>query len=109
MLRRLAFIRAAQNVGLTLDEIRAAMAALPAERTPTPADWARLSAAWSMRLDEQIEALMALRDGLSSCIGCGCLSLRTCRLTNPGDRAAAAGPGATRLPAALRRPGRSAG
>jgi MerR family redox-sensitive transcriptional activator SoxR len=109
VLRRLAFIRAAQNVGLTLDEIRAAMAALPAERTPTPADWARLSAAWRTRLEEQIEALTALRDGLSSCIGCGCLSLRTCRLTNPGDRAAAAGPGATRLPAALRRPGRAPG
>lgn len=109
VLRRLAFIRAAQNVGLTLDEIREAMAALPAGRTPTPADWARLSASWRTRLDEQIEGLMALRDGLGSCIGCGCLSLRTCRLMNPGDRAAAAGPGATRLPAALRRPGRERG
>lgn len=109
VLRRLAFIRAGQNVGLTLDEIRAAMAALPSERTPTPADWARLSAAWRARLDEQIEALTALRDGLSSCIGCGCLSLSACRLMNPGDEMAAAGPGATRLPAALRRPGRPAG
>lgn len=109
VLRRLAFIRAAQNVGLTLDEIREAMAALPAGRTPTPADWSRLSAAWRTRLDEQIEGLMTLRDGLSSCIGCGCLSLRTCRLMNPGDEMAAAGPGANRLPVALRRTGRPAG
>lgn len=102
VLRRLAFIRAAQNVGLTLEEIRAAMATLPRERTPTPADWARLSAAWRDRLDAQIEGLVALRDGLGSCIGCGCLSLRTCRLMNPGDRMASLGPGAARLPAALR-------
>lgn len=102
VLRRLAFIRAAQNVGLTLEEIRDAMAALPRERTPTPADWARLSAAWRDRLDAQIEGLTALRDGLGSCIGCGCLSLRTCRLMNPGDAMASLGPGASRLPAALR-------
>lgn len=109
VLRRLAFIRAAQNVGLTLEEIREAMAALPRERTPTPADWARLSAAWRDRLDAQIEGLMALRDGLGSCIGCGCLSLRTCRLMNPGDRMASLGPGAGRLPPALRAAHRPAG
>lgn len=102
VLRRLAFIRAAQNVGLTLEEIRGAMASLPRERTPTPADWARLSAAWRDRLDAQIEGLTALRDGLGSCIGCGCLSLRSCRLMNPGDAMASLGPGAVRLPASLR-------
>jgi MerR family redox-sensitive transcriptional activator SoxR len=103
VLRRLAFVRAAQNVGLSLDEIRAALATLPRERNPTPADWARLSASWRTRLDEQIEGLEALREGLTSCIGCGCLSLRTCRLMNPGDTMASLGPGANRLPAALRR------
>jgi len=103
VLRRLAFIRAAQNVGLSLDEIRAALAALPAGRNPTQADWARLSKQWRTRLDEQIAGLTALRDGLTSCIGCGCLSLRRCALSNPGDAVAAAGPGARYFPAALRR------
>ena len=103
MLRRLAFVRAAQNVGLTLDEIREALATLPEGRTPTKADWARLSRGWHTRLDEQIAALEALRDGLTTCIGCGCLSLRDCALMNRGDRAAARGPGARYLPAALRR------
>jgi MerR family transcriptional regulator, redox-sensitive transcriptional activator SoxR len=102
VLRRLAFIRAAQNVGLTLDEIRAALETLPSARTPTKADWARLSGAWRSRLDEQIEALERLRDGLTSCIGCGCLSLRRCRLSNPADALAERGPGARLLPAALR-------
>jgi len=102
VLRRLAFIRAAQNVGLSLDEIRAALATLPDGRAPTKADWARLSASWRARLDEQIAGLMALRDGLTSCIGCGCLSLRQCALSNPGDVARASGPGARYLPAALR-------
>jgi len=103
VLRRLAFVRAAQNVGLTLDEIREALATLPEGRTPTKADWARLSRGWHTRLDEQIAALEALRDGLTTCIGCGCLSLRDCALMNRGDRAAARGPGARYLPAALRR------
>jgi MerR family transcriptional regulator, redox-sensitive transcriptional activator SoxR len=102
-LRRLAFVRAAQNVGLSLEEIKAALATLPDERTPTAADWARLSRSWRSRLDEQIAGLTALRDGLASCIGCGCLSLRRCALSNPGDQAATAGPGARYLPAALRR------
>ncbi len=102
VLRRIAFVRAAQNVGLSLHEVRAALATLPQERTPTKADWARLSRQWRRRLDEQIEALQALRDGLTGCIGCGCLSLRTCALYNPDDRYAAAGPGARRLPGALR-------
>jgi MerR family transcriptional regulator, redox-sensitive transcriptional activator SoxR len=108
VLRRLAFVRAAQNVGLTLDEIRAALAAPPAGRTPTRADWARLSRSWRARLDEQIAGLEALRDGLTSCIGCGCLSLAACRLMNPGDVAASRGAGAGFLPGALRRPPRGA-
>jgi MerR family redox-sensitive transcriptional activator SoxR len=104
MLRRLAFIRAAQNVGLSLGEIRTALDTLPAQRTPTTADWARLSRSWRSRLDEQIAGLTALRDGLTSCIGCGCLSLRRCRLSNPNDTAASYGAGARYLPPALRRP-----
>jgi MerR family transcriptional regulator, redox-sensitive transcriptional activator SoxR len=93
-LRRVAFIRIAQQVGISLEEIRSALAELPAERTPTRADWARLSAHWRARLDERIGLLEGLRDRLSSCIGCGCLSLRRCALYNPGDRLAAEGPGA---------------
>lgn len=114
VLRRLAFIRAAQNVGLSLDEIKDALATLPSNRTPTKADWARLSRHWRTRLDEQIAGLVKLRDGLDSCIGCGCLSLRRCLLSNPRDVAANFGPGARYLPAPLRqdpaaqRPGGSA-
>ncbi len=105
VLRRLAFIRAAQNVGLSLDEVRTALDELPEARVPTKADWARLSSHWRARLDEQIAGLTALRDGLTSCIGCGCLSLQRCALSNPGDLAARSGPGARFLPASLRRPG----
>lgn len=101
VLRRLAFIRAARNIGLSLEEVRSALDDLPAGRTPTKADWAHLSRAWRGRLDAQIEALQALRDGLDSCIGCGCLSLRRCALSNPADVAAPRGPGAVFLPAAL--------
>lgn len=104
VLRRLAFLRAAQSVGLSLEEIRTALSSLPAERTPTKADWERLSRAWQGRLDEQIRGLTALRDGLSSCIGCGCLSLRRCALSNPNDAARLDGAGARYLPATLRRP-----
>jgi MerR family transcriptional regulator, redox-sensitive transcriptional activator SoxR len=103
VLRRLAFIRAARNIGVGIDEIRVALEGLPRSRTPTRADWTRLSRGWRGRLDEQIEALVRLRDGLDSCIGCGCLSLQTCHLSNPGDGAAAGGPGAVYLPSALRR------
>lgn len=103
VLRRLSFVRAAQNVGLSLEEVRAALDALPSGRTPSKADWARLSRAWQARLDEQIAGLQALRDGLTSCIGCGCLSLRTCALSNPGDVLRTQGPGARYLPGALRR------
>lgn len=104
VLRRLAFIRAAQHVGLTLDEIRQALATLPDGRTPTKADWARLSRSWRPRLQAEIDALVALRDGLESCIGCGCLSLRSCQLMNPGDIAAEQGAGARNLPEPLRSP-----
>ena len=93
-LRRVAFIRVAQQVGLTLEQIAAALATLPDGRTPTPADWARLSAAWRPQLDARIAALTRLRDQLDSCIGCGCLSLQRCALYNAGDRAAASGGGA---------------
>lgn len=93
VLRRLAFIRVAQRVGLTLDEVRLALATLPDGRTPTARDWTTLSRAWQPRLDEQIALLVALREQLSSCIGCGCLSLRACRLYNPDDGAAALGSG----------------
>lgn len=93
VLRRVAFIRVAQRVGLTLDEIRDALAKLPARRTPTMADWARLSRSWRPRLDEQIAVLERLRDDLTSCIGCGCLSLKACALYNRDDAAAALGSG----------------
>jgi MerR family transcriptional regulator, redox-sensitive transcriptional activator SoxR len=102
VLRRLAFIRAARNVGLTLDEVAEALAQLPASRTPTKADWAKLSRSWRERLNEQIAALEKLRDGLDSCIGCGCLSLRKCAFSNPGDGVAAFGPGAAYFPRRLR-------
>jgi MerR family redox-sensitive transcriptional activator SoxR len=103
VLRRLAVIRAARNVGLSLLEIRSALDSLPPGRPPTATDWARLSRGWRDRLDEQIAALSQLRDGLTSCIGCGCLSLGRCALSNPGDLAAAEGTGARWLPSALRR------
>lgn len=102
VLRRLAFIRAARNVGLTLEEVAAALATLPDARTPTRADWARLSRTWRERLDEQINALQKLRDGLETCIGCGCLSLKTCSMQNPADIASGRGPGAAYLPRPLR-------
>jgi MerR family transcriptional regulator, redox-sensitive transcriptional activator SoxR len=103
MLRRLAFIKAARNVGLTLDEVADALATLPDGRTPTRADWGRLSKTWRARLDDQIAGLIALRDNLDSCIGCGCLSLKRCAISNPGDLAASAGAGAVYLPRSLRR------
>jgi MerR family transcriptional regulator, redox-sensitive transcriptional activator SoxR len=92
-LRRLAFIRAAQRVGLSLDTVAAALATLPPDRAPTKAQWAKLSRTWRRQLDERIADLEALRDDLTSCIGCGCLSLATCRLYNPQDAARANGSG----------------
>jgi MerR family redox-sensitive transcriptional activator SoxR len=92
-IRRVSFIRVAQQVGLSLDEVGAALASLPERRTPTKHDWERLSSSWRPRLDHQIRVLGRLRDRLTGCIGCGCLSLQACRLLNPGDQAAARGPG----------------
>ena len=106
MLRRLAFIRAARNVGLTLEEIRVELDQLPARRAPRPRPTGSGSRrTGSGRLDEQIEALQALRDGLASCIGCGCLSLRQCAISNPADVAVdrVPGGGAVFLPPLLRR------
>lgn len=93
MLRRVAFIRAAQRVGLSLDEIVAALATLPDRRTPTKADWQRVSRAWTGRIDRQIAELERLKAKLTGCVGCGCLSLRTCALSNPGDEQGDAAPG----------------
>jgi MerR family transcriptional regulator, redox-sensitive transcriptional activator SoxR len=93
VLRRIAFIVFAQRVGLSLQEIGAELAKLPENRAPTRADWSRLSHRWSSRIDERIAELERLKAGLTECIGCGCLSLDRCRLANPEDRAAAAGPG----------------
>ncbi|MEV6546141.1 redox-sensitive transcriptional activator SoxR [Streptomyces sp. NPDC051665] len=84
-LRRVAFVRAAQRVGIPLATIREALAELPEERTPTREDWARLSEAWRSELDERIKQLNRLRDHLTDCIGCGCLSLSACVLSNPDD------------------------
>jgi len=92
-LRRVAFIRSAQRVGLTLEEIAEALSTLPEGRNPTRADWASLSREWRPRVDEQIARLERLRDKLDSCIGCGCLSLKPCALRTPDDEVAARGPG----------------
>jgi MerR family redox-sensitive transcriptional activator SoxR len=94
VLRRIAFVVFAQRIGLTLEEIGAELAKLPANEAPTRRDWSRLSAAWSSRIDERIAELERLKVGLTECIGCGCLSLDRCRLANPDDRAGALGPGA---------------
>ena len=93
VLRRVAFIVFAQKIGLTLEEIGRELANLPQNRIPESTDWAKLSAGWSRRIDEQIAVLEHLRAGLTNCIGCGCLSLDRCKLANPGDRAARRGPG----------------
>jgi MerR family redox-sensitive transcriptional activator SoxR len=96
-LRRVAFVRSAQRVGLSLEEITAALGTLPDGRTPTRADWAQLSAGWRGRIDDQIDRLERLRDRLDSCIGCGCLSLDRCSLSNPDDQVRGRGPGAVYL------------
>jgi MerR family transcriptional regulator, redox-sensitive transcriptional activator SoxR len=93
VLRRIAFIVFAQRVGLTLEEIGAELAKLPADHVPTRRDWSRLSRGWATRIDARIAELERLKGGLTDCIGCGCLSLDRCRLANPGDRAAGLGPG----------------
>ena len=94
VLRRIAFIQAGRAAGISLKQIGAALETLPRNRTPSRRDWERLSNRWREDLDARIETLQALRDRLSTCIGCGCLSIDKCDLLNPDDEAAAAGPGA---------------
>jgi MerR family redox-sensitive transcriptional activator SoxR len=93
VLRRIAFVRAAQHVGLRLEDIRVALADLPGNRTPNARDWERMSRSWRPLVDARIAELERLRDRLDSCIGCGCLSLSACSLSNPGDAAGRLGPG----------------
>lgn len=93
VLRRVGFVRVAQEVGLSLAEIKETLSSLPDKRTPTEKDWARLSASWQPRIEHQIRVLERLRDRLSACIGCGCLSLKVCRIVNADDVAAERGPG----------------
>jgi MerR family redox-sensitive transcriptional activator SoxR len=93
VLRRIAFIVFAQRIGLKLEEIGEELAKLPPDRAPTRRDWSRLSSGWTARIDERIAELERLKHGLTECIGCGCLSLERCQLSNPGDRAARFGPG----------------
>jgi MerR family transcriptional regulator, redox-sensitive transcriptional activator SoxR len=93
VLRRVAFIVFAQKIGLSLDEIREELARLPRNRVPERGDWARLSSRWTRRIRERMAELERLQAGLTQCIGCGCLSLDRCRLSNPGDRLARRGPG----------------
>ncbi|MGH3860240.1 redox-sensitive transcriptional activator SoxR [Actinokineospora sp.] len=100
VLRRLAFIRTAQRVGLSLEEIHDALDLLPERRTPTKVDWSKLSKSWRGEIEARIDALQRLRDNLTSCIGCGCLSLKSCGLINSEDALAKFGPGAPRLKAA---------
>jgi len=94
ILRRVAIIKVAQRAGVSLKEIKDALARLPQDRAPTPDDWANMSAAWRDGLDERIRKLVAIRDQLTSCIGCGCLSLSVCPLRNPADRLGQEGNGA---------------
>ncbi len=94
VLRRVAFIRAAQSVGLSLEEIQASLEPLPADRAPTKEEWELLAAEWRPRLETQIATLEAMRDRLAACIGCGCQTLDACQVFNPGDKAAERGPGA---------------
>lgn len=96
VLRRVAFIRASQKVGIPLAEIGAALDSLPAGRTPTKSDWTRLATRWRRALDQRVTYLGQLRDSLDGCIGCGCLSLKSCSLYNADDQLARSGTGAVR-------------
>lgn len=93
VLRRIAFIVFAQRIGLTLEDVARELDRLPQNRVPTKAHWAALGKTWTRAIDERMAELAVLRDSLTSCIGCGCLSLRRCALVNPGDEAASSGPG----------------
>ncbi|ODT52843.1 MAG: redox-sensitive transcriptional activator SoxR [Methylobacterium sp. SCN 67-24] len=93
VLRRVAIIKVAQRTGIPLKTIREAFQTLPAERTPTAEDWCRLSAAWKLELERRIDRLTRLRDHLTDCIGCGCLSVKSCPLHNPWDELGQQGPG----------------
>lgn len=104
VLRRLAFIAAAQRVGLTLEQIAAALATLTTDRTPNRRDWTRLSSGWRQLVSDRIRELEALQNSLDGCIGCGCLSLKRCALFNPRDEAATEGPGSRWLRSAQQRP-----
>lgn len=97
VLCRIAIIRIAQRAGIPFAVIREALADLPHDHVPTSRDWRRFSATWQEMLEERIDSLMQLRNQITSCIGCGCLSLRDCPLRNPGDRLAELGPGPRRL------------
>lgn len=98
MLRRIAFVRVSQSVGISLSRIRAALETLPRDHSPTKADWARLSRSWREELDERIAALQRLREQLDGCIGCGCLSLKSCSLYNRNDELRETGSGPRRMP-----------
>ena len=93
VLRRIAFIVFAQKIGLSLDEIAVELARLPGNRVPVRGDWARLAGSWTARIDDRIAELERLRSSLTRCIGCGCLSLKECQMSNPGDRARRFGSG----------------
>ncbi len=97
VLRRLALIRAAQEVGLPLSDVAEALSALPQKRTPTPEDWRQIATRWAEKLDQRIRILQGLRHDLDGCIGCGCLSLQRCQLVNPADRLGDEGTGAVTL------------
>ncbi|MFD1846809.1 redox-sensitive transcriptional activator SoxR [Arthrobacter flavus] len=102
VLRRLAFIAAARNVGLSLAEIHKSLEDIPLDTAPTPADWHRISTPWKMKVDARIRELNTLRQSLDDCIGCGCLSMKTCAMLNPQDEAAAEGSGSRWVNAALK-------
>jgi MerR family redox-sensitive transcriptional activator SoxR len=104
VLRRVAFIVFAQRMGLTLEEVSVELAKLPENHAPGPADWAKISGSWTRRIDERIAELLRLKAGLTQCIGCGCLSLRQCQFSNPGDRASRQGPGPRYWMTDVRRP-----
>jgi MerR family transcriptional regulator, redox-sensitive transcriptional activator SoxR len=103
MLRRIAFVQAGRAAGIPLERIQTALETLPTNRSPNSRDWQRLSRSWREDLDRRIATLQGLRERLTTCIGCGCLSLRTCALLNPGDEAAEKGPGAHYLERESRR------